>query len=371
MANANAIVEKMATLGLRHGEKAGVAIATMVFLFCVGLAVSKPTIGTTADAVKTAAKTAEQNLTRPEDRETIIKRLEDQEKIAATDFAGAVEKQIEVKLVGGEFKPKREWVTPEPGAGLIRDTPKLIAPSELYAYPGRGGLLVYALDKEGERIPVKEGEDQPQKKQRYGAKPKRRGGMGGGGMMGGGMMGGGMRKKKKTKSKVEIAREEKEERERKEREIKGALIGAATKEAEKSEADKEEGGPFKQETKGYRWVAITGTLDHAQMLANYRDALKNPNIAHPQYMRLDVERRTLQPDGTWSSWQSVDADKNYTILDNLPATEEELAPRTSGPRGSWIPCPSSTPASGRRSTSPASCPRRRSNSPNRPRTRWG
>ena len=39
-------------------------------------------------------------------------------------------------LVADNYKPEREWVTPEPGAGLIRDTPVLIAPTDLYAYPG-------------------------------------------------------------------------------------------------------------------------------------------------------------------------------------------------------------------------------------------
>ncbi len=165
------------------------------------------------------------------------------------------------------------------------------------------------------------------------------GGMGGG-MMGG--MGGGQRKKKHRKSQTDIDREAKEERERKQRELNGLLAGGGTaKETEKSEsdADKEEGGPFKQVTKGYRWVAITGTLDHAQMLANYRDALKNPAIAHPQYLRLDLQRRTLQPDGTWSDWQKVDEDKNLDILDNIPATEEELAPENVRPEGLVDPLP--------------------------------
>ena len=42
---------------------------------------------------------------------------------------------------------------PEPGAGLIRDTPELIAPTELYAYPGRGGALVYELDEQRQPDP--------------------------------------------------------------------------------------------------------------------------------------------------------------------------------------------------------------------------
>ena len=32
--------------------------------------------------------------------------------------------------------------------------------------------------------------------------------------------------------------------------------------------------PGKEIAKGYRWVAITGTIDHAKMLANYRQVLK-------------------------------------------------------------------------------------------------
>ncbi len=75
------------------------------------------------------------------------------------------------------------------------------------------------------------------------------------------------------------------------------------------------------------------------MLANYREALKNPAIAHPQYLRLDLERRTLQPDGTWSGWQKIDVDKNLDILDNLPAVEEELAPETVRPRELVDPLP--------------------------------
>ncbi len=147
MANANAIVEKLADVGLRHGEKAGVAIATMVFLVCIGMAATKPTIDTTPEAVKKAAEGARVNLDRHEERDTIIKKLEETAKIVPTKFADTVEEQINVKIDSIDFTPKRDWVTPEPGAGLIRDTPKLIAPSELYAYAGRGGLLVYAMDE--------------------------------------------------------------------------------------------------------------------------------------------------------------------------------------------------------------------------------
>ena len=64
MANANAIVEKLKDVGLRHGEKAGVAIASMVFLVCVGLAANKKTIDTSPEQIKKASQASESNLDR-------------------------------------------------------------------------------------------------------------------------------------------------------------------------------------------------------------------------------------------------------------------------------------------------------------------
>ena len=86
-------------------------------------------------------------------------------------------------LVADNYTPEREWVSPEPGAGLIRDTPVLIAPTDLYAYPGRGGALVYALDDQGKRIPDTEKKEVPKEEPRRRRRRRAPGGMGG--MMGG------------------------------------------------------------------------------------------------------------------------------------------------------------------------------------------
>ena len=98
--------------------------------------------------------------------------------------------------------------------------------------------------------------------------------MGGmGGMMGGGMMGGAP-KKKTGKSKADILRELKAEDDRKARVLQGKLAGNDQPEEEKKDDKAKDAGvqepPGKEITKGYRWVAITGTLDHAKLLANYR-----------------------------------------------------------------------------------------------------
>ena len=71
-------------------------------------------------------------------------------------------------------------------------------------------------------------------------------------------------------------------------------------------------------------MAITGVLDHGKLVANYREALKNPAVAYPHYARLDLERQSRQKDGSWSEWEKVDSAENYKVLDNLPEEDEEL-----------------------------------------------
>ena len=322
MANANAFVEQMKDLGLRHGEKAGVAIASMAFFVCVGMAASQKTIDTSPEQIKKAAQASESNLNRQEKRETIIEKLLEQG-IKDSDFAKVVEDQVKTALVPTDYKAARELVTPEPGAGLIRDQPKLIAVTELYAYPGRGGILIYDLDEEGNRKPETDKDKVAEVKTR-----RRKKRAGAGGMMAGGMRGGmGAPKKKARKSREDIAREAKEDEERARRKLKGGLVGADTPEDAETKDEKEgTEAPSKEITKGYRWVVLTGVLDHAKLVANYRDALKNPAVAHPNYRRLDLQRQTLQSDDSWSKWESVSDKERYRVLDNLPEVDDELAP---------------------------------------------
>ena len=67
---ANAFAEQMKGLALRHGEKVGVALASMVFLVCVGMAATRPTIDTDPEKIKKAAAASESNLNRREERES-------------------------------------------------------------------------------------------------------------------------------------------------------------------------------------------------------------------------------------------------------------------------------------------------------------
>jgi hypothetical protein len=315
---ANTSVEKLKTLGLRHGEKAVVGLAAALCLVLLGMAATQPTIDLTPDQVKKAADAADSNISRRQDPDDILKRLEESG-LKNPGFETIVDEQEKHALIAANFTPAQPWVSPEPGAGLIRDMPEPIAPSELYAYPGRGGALVFALDESNNRKPSdveKEGPDQATKDRRS-RKRNMKMSMGSPPMPG-------MRSGMPASKREEAAKK----REIEQRRLKGQFVG-------KAEEKKEEAAPapvgsqnWKEITKGLRWVAITGTLDHKKLRENYLTALKNPAVAYPHYKQFDVQRQTRQPDGSWSDWEDVDRERNNLILDNLPEEEEELTPES-------------------------------------------
>ncbi len=135
---ANASVEKLKALGLRQGEKFVVGIAVTILVVCLGVLATKPTIATTPAELQKKAEEAESNLQRKQDPESILTRIEEAG-IKDPGFVKIVENQAANALKPDEFRVRLDWVTPEPGAGLIRDQPELIAPTELAAFPGRGG----------------------------------------------------------------------------------------------------------------------------------------------------------------------------------------------------------------------------------------
>lgn len=321
---ANAQVEKLKALGIRHGEKAVVALSAALCMVMLVLAVMKKTIEITPDDVDKHAKAAQSSLDTKQEPENILKIIEDAG-IKGMGYEALVDAQAKQGLKADDYKVAFAWITPEPGAGLIRDQPALIAPTELVAYPGRGGALIFALDDSGKKIledPNKKQEEDQATKSRRGRKRNRSMGSGYGGMsMGGmgmpGMMGGGGDPNDPAAKK---------EYERKLRELKSQLVGKAPvkEKGKEGEAPAEPTGPFKEITRGLRWVSITGVLDHKTMKENWSTALKNPAV-QPNYKQLDLQRQVMQADGSWGSWEDVDLEKNRQVLFNLPETEEELA----------------------------------------------
>ena len=148
---ANPTVEKLKALGLRHGEKAVVGLAVAACVLLLVMAFTEEVINLTPEQVKKSADTASANLSRPQDPAVILQKLQDQF-LKKPEFEAMVDDQAKTLLVADNYKPDTLWVTNEPTGGLIRDMPELFAVTALYAYPGRGGVLMFEL-KNGERIP--------------------------------------------------------------------------------------------------------------------------------------------------------------------------------------------------------------------------
>jgi len=323
---ANAAVDKLKNFGLRHGEKVLVGLTATLFVVFAVLAVIKPTLEIKPDQLKSEADSAQANLQKPQDPKDILARLEEGG-LKNPDFEKMVENQQANALKPADYRVKLDWVTPEPGAGLIRDQPELIAPTELAAFPGRGGILMYKLNDKGER---ELDTGSPEAKGSRRKRGTRAGSMMSGMGMPGMAMPGGLPTAEKSD---EAKKREAQEAEKKKKLFAGKVDSAKEKEETKAEeATAEPQGPWKEETKGKRWIVITGVIDNEQLKKNYLQALKNPAIAYPNYKRLDVERQTRQPDGTWTEWAAIDQDKNYEVLDNLPDATPSTCPSPSGPR---------------------------------------
>ncbi len=324
---ANASVEKLKALGLRQGEKLVVGIAATILVVCLGLAASKATIATSPDELQKKAEQADSNLGRKQDQETILTRIE-AAGIKDPGFVKTVENQAANALKPGDYKVKLDWVIPEPGAGLIRDTPELIAPTELAVFPGRGGLLLWPVDDKGKRIPDTSGLANNRRNEARGGRRAL----------------GGRREKPEDAAKRQEA-----EKQKRQRLMAGNVDAAKEKDQEKDKAepakaeaaaaDPADVGPWKEETTGKRWVVITGVVNNEQMNKNWLAALKNPAIAFPQYVRVDAERQVRQSDGTWSEPTDVDEDAKFKVLENLPELDEEFVPIAMRPEALVDPLP--------------------------------
>jgi len=335
---ANPTVEKLQALGLKHGEKAVVGLAVVLFLLFVVSAITKPTIQMKPEDLQKKAEQADSNLNAPQKPDDILAKLVEMGVKPKTEFEQVVEKQQSKALNPAEYTVKSKWVTPEPGAGLIRDTPVLIAVTDLNAFPNRGGYVIIDTDKEGKRI-VDDGKDAAKRPRRERLGRRRRGGGGMMGMGGGspaGMMaamagGGGMGANLTPKQKQAAEARAREEEARLAKSFAGKVDPAKEKADPAKEADPGPNVVYKESTKGLRSVVVTGVLDYKTLRANYLTALKNPAVAYPNFIQVEAERQVKQSDGSWGEFEAVNEDENLKILENLTEVDEELVPKAPGP----------------------------------------
>lgn len=321
---ANATVEKLKKVGLRHGEKAVVGLIAALCVVFVVMAGSRETIDITPEQIESSRKAAEANINRPQKTEDIVALL-DQSELVVPGFAKKVSdsqggKQEALAFTGPPL------VFPEPGAGFIRETPELIAPTELYATASRGAIPVFERDEAGNLVYEEPKKEEPKKapsrrRNRYqNMMSSSMSSSDMAGMLSGGSGGAPARKEspeaKKKREEVEARR------------LAQLFVGSASakeKEVAKEIEDKEkEGRTPKETTRGYRFVALVGTVDHQTLVDEFVTKLKDPN-AQPHYLRLDVQRRERLADQT-SEWVDVDRERNEEVLAYVTQTDEEMTP---------------------------------------------
>ena len=328
------ILSKVQGFFTNHGEKVAVGFGAAVFVLGAATAITKPTISITPDQVATNADAAQKNINQPQDEASILETLAN-DGIKELNFADTVSKTESEKIDVNELRLKHKWVTLEPGAGLIRDQPVLVAINDVLAVAGRGGTTLFEVDDKGNRLPDDGTDSEKDEK-------STKGGKGGRGGMGMGMGMGGQTKQSPREKQEEEARL-KREQEARSKSLAGNVDLAkeeakkkARDEAKKKEqaaagvetAGNEQQGPFKEKLKPIRWAAVTGVIDHKAFKESYAKALRQDvKAANPNYKQIELERQTLQSDGTWSDWEALDVAKNNLVLDNLTEVDEELVPQ--------------------------------------------
>lgn len=323
---AKAFVEKIKRFGFRHGEKVvvGIAGAAAVALIIVGG--SRPTIDTTPDQVKKSAESAQQNISRPQTTESIVELL-DQQELVPVDFAAKVDAASQKEGPRYVFTGP-PWLSQEPGAGLIREAPTLIAPAELFATSGRGAIQLFERDDQGNLVYEAAKKDAPKSTIGRSKRRNRSSGYGSGGSSGMMAMGSGMPGMPGMPTPGQPLTEAQKKQAALDAQRKAQLFvgsaGDATTEEDAEIAQKAaEGQTPKEITRGYRWVAVVGTIDHQTLKDNYVKALKD-TAAQPHYLRLDMQRQELQGE-QWTDWADVDRSVAEKVFNNLTEIDEELA----------------------------------------------
>jgi hypothetical protein len=321
---ANPTVEKLQKVALRYADKVAVALTAVLCLVFVFLALSKETIETTPDDLSEVANRAQQNINTKQDEKAILERIE-QDGMVLQGFGPKVAERETKRVDVREFSLARSFVKAEPGAGLIRDSVKeqLLAPYNLVATAGRGGIPFAARDAQGNLLPP---DPEQQEKIRSGmfgmmsGMGEGRGGMSG--MMSGMGMGGtgkqSVRQEQFAKRQEQVASSRK----------KAAVAGGLQAPPEEEEETAAELVDYKIEVRGQRWVAIVGLINNKQFRERFAKALKiseDSPESHPDYKRIEMERQAFDPvTGGWSDWSLVDPEALEELTADV-AFEEDAA----------------------------------------------
>jgi hypothetical protein len=91
-----------------------------------------------------------------------------------------------------------------------------------------------------------------------------------------------------------------------------------------SNADRRAKVTYKEAPHSLRWAVVVGTLDFRTIREAFlgKDG-RNAEREHQLCKRIDLQRQTRNPDGTWTAWNDIDCDANYKVLDNVTEKARE------------------------------------------------
>jgi hypothetical protein len=81
---------------------------------------------------------------------------------------------------------------------------------------------------------------------------------------------------------------------------------------------------YKEELRHLRWAVVVGTLDfRAIREARLGKDGRNAELERRLCKRIDLQRQSRNPDGTWTDWNDIDDQALYRILDNITEIAKE------------------------------------------------
>jgi hypothetical protein len=323
---AHPLVDKLQTFALRHGEKVGVAVVSAICLAMLGAALSRPSVDITKEQIASATQRAQQNLNNQQKPETIEAKIRDAG-VVQPNFIALVEGRENRVVDASPYALPNTLAAPEPGAGLLRDTPELVRIQRVLAHAGRGSIRIYDTNPETGEIVYEVPKPEAPKPSRS---RRNRNAGGSGGMMAAMMGGSGGTRASQggDLAKAEAEKKRRQDEERARRAVAGDVVPGDPKAEEKSDPSRPPGAEPREVLRGFRWAVVTGIIDNKKLRDNLARATKvDPAAAFVNYLRVDLERQERRDDGSWSAWTPVDRKfSQENVLELLTDIESETGP---------------------------------------------
>ena len=348
------------SLALNYGDKAGVGICALCFLIfaysgtMTMLSASDPTL--TPEIITNGAKNLTSKVQQSQFGDQHAKEVNGDATALADinpDFSGDVER-LKGTIDASNFAWEQWFFHFEDFGAILRGQPEIYTPDNLLAFSDKGSTWMYKRDADGQFVvatSTKKGRGRSsatakkvneRRKARDNARQKN--GLGGRNAppvdrkrAGVGLARGRQKLNRSSGSRRYIELDE-PKKEAESSEVSSETANKIAQGGDPTQGFQGVGGSnrrtsrnkqnYEEEVKGLRWAVVTALYPHGKQLREYYRTLHDKN-EHPNYARVEVERRELQEDGSFSAWKLIDDKPIKAIESTIPYWEDEhdqLAP---------------------------------------------